>query len=237
MVYTQTKNLIKKLDFMGTPFSLNYKDSSSFNTVIGGCLSTFCGFISLIVLVYLMLEFFDSSSVELTITEISSRTFPSYDLYDSKNFVYLVYGGSGRILSEANGEGFSNFFTAIGRNRYAFINYEFDPPRPEIKYSYFEYVPCNSTSEYIKKAYSVSDVMKFWLESIGRCPKFDDPSVYNVGGSLLYGAISTVDIFIYPCSLEDTSKCVSNDQLEGVQLYPNHAAVLFDHTNEKNPID
>lgn len=204
-------NFVRYFDFLGSPFSMNYKNSktSTFTTPLGGIVTICCGFVMLVASSFIVYQLLDSEKVDLTITEVASKTPPSYDLYKSKYFVSFGVTHGLRLLDPNNGENLPNFFTIIGRAKAFSIDYSQEPPSFNHTYKTFEYVPCVNSTEYINTAFRVHESIAFWIDRIGYCPMITEDTNYLAMGTLLEHPFHEIEIKVYPCSLEDPSQCAS----------------------------
>lgn len=232
----KVKKTIENFDSMGTPFSLNYIDSPSFNTFVGGCLSIFCSFISIVVLVYLLIQFIDPTNVELTISEITSPKFPTYNIYDYKKLFFFVHANANRVMLKGKGEDFQNFFTVIAKAKHTYIDYSLDPPVLTHEITTYQHKNCTEVDPAIFDTFAVTETIKFWVLRGGICPDIIDSKKFLVGGTALENNLRSIQIYVYPCSLSNPSQCAVPSQLKDLQIYWNEAITVFDHKNSQNPI-
>lgn len=68
------------------------------------------------------------------------------------------------------------------------------------------------------------------------CPNITNPEEFLAGGSGLENNERIIEIYVYPCSLPDKSKCGSEEVADSLQIFWNEASTLFDYSDTKSPI-
>ena len=176
-------NTIKSFDMLGTPFGLNYKDSTHYNTILGGvsscCILLFV-FIGFSLLFY---QFIDRTSPDVTITESYTPQFPEFDLYTEFYNPMILLSRAGSPIDEET-EPLPTYITAFAS--IIQIDTEIDPatqkPKNTVKSTIVPFVRCSKVDPHLKTAYLNEELISQWYDIYGYCLDIKDPSIYKVNG-------------------------------------------------------
>ena len=224
---------IKNLDIMGEKFKFQYtKTSKAFKTRLGGIVTLVVGIISILVLVFISSQYFDTSSPVVTTTRELSRSAQSINLYGKEVFMPFTIS-SRRTLEPLK---MNNFVTVIGQ----IIEKTLDPLTNSTKvsiYKQFNYIPCHQITEDLslidlfKKLAEITDLRAYL------CPNFKEID-NNV--TLSYDpdnlSSTSVTIKVYPCSLPNFNHCFPPQKVFGASFGSIEAAHLVSPSNFENPV-
>ena len=225
---------ITNLDIMGEKFKFQYtKTTKAFKTRFGGIVTLVVSIISILALVFISSQYFDTSSPVVTTTRELSRSSQGINLYGKD--ILLPYSISSRRTFEPLK--MNNFMTVIGQ----IIKKNFDPLANSSKISIskqFNYIPCPQITE----DQSLLDLFKMVAENTDirayLCPNFKE---INNNVTLSYDpdnlSSTSVTIKVYPCSLPDFNDCFPVQKVFGSEFTMPLAADLISPSNFEKPIE
>ena len=141
----QDDEFIRSLDIMGERFKLHYtKTAKRFKTRLGGVITLLVIFLSLIALVVVLSEYFDTSSPVVTTVRELSRSAQSYNLFDKSLIAVVMVAPDGQLF-ELNK--MKNYMTVQAQ----FVKKTFNRTTNTTEISIskrFNYIPCSEITEH-----------------------------------------------------------------------------------------
>ena len=147
------KEKIRGFDLMGSPFGLNYQESSSYTTVVGGLFSCFILVFVALGFSLLFYQFIDRTNPEVTIFDQWVEEYPEFDLYKETMNPMIVIAKQSTL--DHSKEPLESYITAYGV--YSEFTVKPDPATGELKENLdlkpIPFVNCTKTDPNLRKAF------------------------------------------------------------------------------------
>ena len=221
---------IKNLDIMGEKFKFNYeRKGGKYRTRLGGCVSIVVAALSLVFLVFISTQYFDTSSPIVTTTrELSSS--------QSLNIVGQdLFSGIALSHTEFLETQFFNLITL----RFQLMRKSFDPRTNTTKTEPIKTIKYTSCAQSTDQ--SVIDLLKKVVNDVNLnqyiCPVFKEVDNNVTLSSDPQNFSSTyLSLKVYPCSLPDRSQCYPVKATETMRLIIPKISNLVSPSNYEDPV-
>ena len=231
------KNSIKltSIDLLGDRFSFKFPTTSGrFQTSIGGCLTITIALLLLIAFPVIFSQYLDTSSPIVTTSSVRVPSHTTHNLYQAQLLSPLLFRKTnGVAISDVE-----SYFTIKGYSSELRFNNQ------SLKYDYIsvrevEYSLCHDLKDprfeeivNLIATTAITERKKFW------CPNFKgDFSMAEVSKDNTEVSFKRFEVKIYPCSLEDKSRCRTPEllPLSGGLMWSVPSRPLTS-SNYKNPL-
>ena len=225
---------VKNLDIMGEKFKFNYSTTgTTFKTRLGGIVTLAVTLVSLVALVFISSQYFDTSSPVVTTNRELSSSVQSTNLY-GKDVVIAVSVTSGGLIEPLK---MNNIITLVGQ----FLTKTVDPSTNTTKVDLskkFSYKPCPQIGE----DRSVVDLLEKLVDNVDLriflCPNFKEVD-YDVTISSDPEKLSSTSLSlkVYPCSLADRNDCYTRSKMLRSKFSYIHISHLISPSKYEDPVE
>ena len=224
---------IKNLDIMGEKFKFGYtKEAAKYQTKFGGCITILVTGLSLGALVFIAIQYFDTSSPVVTTSRELSNSAQSFNVY-GKDLLSGISISSGNVFEPLK---MNHFMTIKGQ----IVKKSFDPQTNSTKIDLsksFNYIPCPQITEDQSLVNLVKRIIHDSDPRISLCPLFkevgNDATLSFDPGNL---SSSYLAVKIYPCSLPDPNECYPIQKIFGAELTSYETSNLITPSNYHDPV-
>ena len=229
-------NLIKNLDFLGARFTFSLPSSSgAHQTSLGGCITIILSLAILMISIPIFSQFLDTGSPTVTTsTEISSKV-TTFNLNDQELFIPVTLSNSRKFIVK-DYERFATVKLRISLSAYNASSEFFE----EKLLHEFDYVLCSqleNDTRILGPFANVSLAAPQAKEAV-LCPDFRGKEAeFWISDSQIDFSQRRAEIVIYPCSLEDSTKCAKSDELVGLTLTYLLNQKMLKSADYTNPVD
>ena len=228
----------KNLDFIGSELQLNYTPNGRFQTKVGGFISFTVAFLVSLVVYTSFRNLLSTDSPVATVSTVYSRKGPRFDLLKEKVFFHYGFFNQGRAYSTIQEMSEINKFVTI--KGFLFLDQGIHPNGDRIASYEFELVfkPCSqlvdtTILEDLMQHKESRDMIHFF----GLCPELaSGRDKYFVQSKLQDPPSYAIRLFVFPCSLPNSSDCASISEFRGTQLLHTNTRKGFDVSNYENPL-
>ena len=228
----KNSSVVQTIDLIGSKFSLGFSSTTgAFQTRLGGYLTVLLGMVSMVVLVNIMYQYFDTESpIVTTSTELNARDHV-FNLYEED--LYLM-------LAISNAFGFIEDYKRFITPKLRVYNLKYNPIRKayEIeKIKEFDYVNCDKiTDPKMKQILDVTHSNKD-IQRMSLCPDFaGSEDEFSISDDLDTNTYRRAELTLYPCSLEDQTKCAKPQEFLLFRAYYGQMNKLLTSANFEKPV-
>ena len=97
-------------------------------------------------------------------------------------------------------------------------------------------IPCKDADEELNAIFFSAENVNQFTKQFALCLNVTDTKNYWVTGMLPELTHRTLKIGLYPCSLSDSSKCATKDEIYSLELYQGKTSISFDPSEYSTPI-
>ena len=223
---------IKSIDILGERIKLHYsKTSKTYQTRLGGLVTILIAIISLISLVYISSQYFDTSSPVVTTTRELSASAQDFNLHGKDLFPGITVGFAG-VFEPHNMHKFITIQAQFFRKT---LNPEAN--LTEIKlFKKFNYIPCYLITE-DKSLIELMTKIVGATKTILLCPHF---KAVDFDATISYDPQSLSSVYLsikyYPCSLANKDECYPLQKVFGAETSTADLSNLVSPSNYTNPV-
>lgn len=227
-----------QLDYLAPNVTLNVGGSSGFKTAVGailtiGAFSTFA-FIS-----YIMLfTYFRTDNPEVTQELKSEDLYPKIDLLKHR-LLPIIYPYLDDIIPVQN-DVISKYATFVmSKTRYLTVTNDDGSQEAKVERFIMDFKSCGDLLASGKnRIYTPGPEAGYIFEltkDYGLCAEYHETETY-IQGRITDDVYEEVSVEVYPCSLDDSSKCVDSEELSRVSFIYAVGSVNTDLANKQNPL-
>ena len=223
---------MEAIDLFGGTFNLRFSSTTgTFQTKLGGHLTVLLGIIFLGFLVNITLQYLDTKSpIVTTSTELNSRDHV-FNLYEEDLYLQLVL---------SNAFGFIEDYERFATPKLRVYNMIFNAPRKtyDIKMiKEFDYVRCSKIKD--SKILGIMNLThpSKEIQALSLCPDFaGSEDEFTISDDLKTNSYRRAELTLYPCSLEDQTKCAKAEEFLRFRVYFGRMNKLLTSANYEKPV-
>ena len=223
---------VQAIDLFGGKFNLRFSSKTgTFQTKLGGYLTVLLGTASIVIMVNIMYQYFDTESpIVTTSTELNESNY-LFNLYEQDLYLLIAFSNAYGFI-----EDYKRFIT-LKLRVYDMI---YDSTRKSYnlqKIKEFDYVNCDKISDrkilnILNLTHSNKDIHELSL-----CPDFvGSENEFSISDDLETNIYRRAEVTFYPCSLEDRTKCAKPEEFTHFRAYYGRMHKLLTSANFENPV-
>ena len=225
--------LLNSFDSIGEQYEISISRKPRRQTPCGAILSI----IACSVIIYACLIFFwklfDTTELDVSSVVQFTKEYPKLNMLDS--FFYPIAAIATYELTETNIPT-ENLVTFQGYVEQLLYD-EKTGLQQLTEVLRVPYRKCSEVSnEYKTRLLEGQPEIADFVENFGYCPEISDPSKFFVAGSIVKQPYVTFTLHIYPCSLEDQTKCIEEDYINYLGAFLVTPQINFDPKNAETPL-
>ena len=228
------QNLVKRIDYLGEEFQFRFDTpTGGFQTTLGGYITLLLIFISLTLFFPVFNQFLDTSSPTVATSKQITSKINSVNLYEDDLSIPIILGNHLSFIYEF--ERYATIKLRIYSQKYNANKSAYDF---EVHHE-FDYVHCENlnTSKMVDGLFNLSTGIP-GLQSLVLCPDFKGKEKeFRIFDDFNTFTSRRADIYIYPCSLEDSSECATENELSGLTAWYLDQRKLLKSEDYKKPLD
>ena len=227
---------LKKLDFVGLQFELNFGRNDRHKTCFGGMLTLLAFSVVIFACVGFLKKLFDTTEVDVSTSIQFNEKYPQINLTKSAIYpaIYITTERGGLVDASE----IPNYFTIVGlietfnytslSNKSTFTTETLQP---------MPFKPCKDITLQIKKdLYGGKESVEYLGEKSSYCGDLTNMTNYYVQGNLVNPAYTYMDIMIFPCSMANSKNCASEEKISSAEISLIVPEVSFDPENRTHPV-
>ena len=223
---------IRALDLIGGKFNLGFSSATgAYQTKLGGYITVLLGLISLGFLAHIISQYMDTESpIVTTSTELNTKDHV-FNLY--KEDLYL-------LLAISNAYGFIEDYKRFITPKLRVYNLIYNSTRKSYdiqKIKEFDYVNCDKITD--RKILDVGDLThpNKDIQALSLCPDFGgNEDEFSIADDLNSQVYRRVELSLYPCSLDDQTKCAKPQEFTHFRAYYSRMNKLLTSANYTHPV-
>lgn len=229
-------NVFKRFDIVGQEFEINFGRSRRLQTSIGGALTTISVVMVAIASLNFVINYWNTKNAEVSISKEFDPKFPKINMIDSKMSPVIGFlQNNQNFMFPKDGE---KYFTIHGMilqvNYESLVDFKMEmTPLAQIPFK-----PCSELESTTTKWYLNSDMVnaKNFSKFYGYCAEVENPELFFVEGDIVAPPQTVFIINIFPCSLEDPTKCATPQELFQFNMYLSLPKFSFDREDLDDPV-
>ena len=219
-LWNKIKPHLNELNILGLEVQFEINGFSKVPFCMGTLLSLISISLMLVITYTFVLNVFDTSGPDVSIKSKTLPNYPKIDLQNNSFYFALIPRNLKKGVDDFDRMG---TFTATIRELAFVKDSAGNPVKISQKRFEMEVRICAEVTDYIKYINRNQNLRSFLKETLCFKPKPSEENEYYLVGQTLEDVQRTIEIKIWPCSLEPPSKCYSREEVERVTfllIYP-----------------
>lgn len=226
---------MRKADFVGAKFEMNFGRTERHQTCYGGCL-TIIVLICLVISTYSFISrFFSVEEVEVSTSQFFDDSYPRIKLLEAN--IYPIIMLKNKFDGYVDKAKILQYTTIYGVVKQTKVKDIVQDSFEDNIIEFFPFVPCStSTVKAKERIYGKFKEIRDLGETFGLCPEVKDTNDYIVQGSIASPPAIDFTVYIYPCMGGDDASCIDLEYLKELEISMILPETSFTPKNYENPI-